>query len=359
MGVVGRGDRLPPLRSVAGIWNNGAVAVFHISGGDARLVSARLTDLVAELIGDGDRGSLFESHDLADGAADDKASMVATAVMGVQTESLFGDKRVVVLRNIDEATVDQLRPLVEYLTTPSEANHLVVTSLGKLAKSTTDALKKAGATVFATSPPSKKSDLHDWFAEQFTQAGLKIDAAAIAAVIAWLGQDQARLPSLIDVLVSTYGTSKKLSSADVEPFLGDKGSVLPWDLTDAIDRGDAANALGMLRRMVRSGEYHPLQVMALLHNHYSRLLRLDGPSVASAGEAMTLIGSKSEFQARKYLDTSRRLGSKNVAGAIQLLARADVDLRGGKDLEDELVMEILVARLSRLAGAPATTSKRR
>ena len=81
------------------------MTVFHISGGDARLVSARLPDLVAELIGDGDRGSLFESHDLADTGADDKASVVSTAVMGVQTESLFGDKRVVVLRNIDDATV--------------------------------------------------------------------------------------------------------------------------------------------------------------------------------------------------------------------------------------------------------------
>ena len=265
--MVGGGDRRVTLKGVAPIWNDGAVTVFHISGGDARLVSARLTDLVAELIGDGDRGSLFESHDLADTGADDKASVVSTAVMGVQTESLFGDKRVVVLRNIDEATVDQLRSLVDYLATPSDANHLIVTSLGKLAKSTTDALKKAGATVFSTSPPSKKADLHDWFADKFTEAGLKIDAAAIAAVISWLGQDQARLPSLIEVLVSTYGSTKKLTTSDVEPFLGDKGSVLPWDLTDAIDRGDAATALTMMRRMVRSGEYHPLQLMALLHNH--------------------------------------------------------------------------------------------
>lgn len=335
------------------------MAVFHITGGDARLVSAKLTDLIDELVADGDRGSMFESHDLVDSGGDDKANVVAAAVMGVQTESLFGDRRVVVLRNLDEATVDQLRGLVEYLGHPTEANHLVVTSLGKLAKSTTDALKGAGATVISTSPPSKKADLHEWFSEQFTEAGVKIDAPAIAAVISWLGQDQARLPSLIEVLASTYGTAKKLTTSDVEPFLGDKGSVLPWDLTDAIDRGDAATALSMMRRMVRSGEYHPLQLMALLHNHYARLLRLDGPVVGSANEAVALIGSKSEFQARKYLDTYRRLGSKNVSAAIQLLARADVDLRGGKDLEDELVMEILVARLSRLAGAPVTSSKRR
>ena len=262
--MVGGHDRSVTLRRVAPIWNDGAVAIFHISGSDARLVSARLTELVAELIGDGDRGSLFESHDLADSGSDDKASLVATAVMGVQTESLFGDKRVVVLRNIDEATVDQLRPLVEYLAAPSEANHLVLTSLGKLAKSTSDALKKSGATVFSTSPPSKKADLHDWFSDQFTQAGVKIDASAIAAVISWLGQDQARLPSLIEVLVSTYGSAKKLTTADVEPFLGDKGSVLPWDLTDAIDRGDAATALTMMRRMAVSYTHLTLPTILLV-----------------------------------------------------------------------------------------------
>jgi DNA polymerase III subunit delta len=34
-----------------------------------------------------------------------------------------------------------------------------------------------------------------------------------------------------------------------------------------------------------------------------------------------------------------------------LLAQADLDLRGAKEWPDELVMEVLVARLSRLAGA--------
>jgi hypothetical protein len=46
------------------------------------------------------------------------------------------------------------------------------------------------------------------------------------------------------------------------------------------------------------------------------------------------------------------LGSANISAALQLLARADIDLRGGKDLEEELTMEILVARLSRMGGAP-------
>lgn len=349
---------LEAARRLSGVCNSRGVGVFLISGSDARLVSARLTDLVDELVGDGDRSTMFESHDLLDAGADDKSALIAAAVVGAQTSSLFGDVRVVVLRAINEATVDQLAPLMAYLADPIETTNLVLTATGKLPKSITDTLKKAGCTFFDTNPPGRKNELADWFATQFMDAGVKVDPVALAQVVEWLGQDQARLPSLIEVLASTYGSSKKLTSADIEPFLGDKGSVLPWDLTDAIDRGDPAKALSMLRRMVRSGEYHPLQIMALLHNHYVRLMRLDGPDVRSPQEAMSLIGSKSDFQGRKYLDTYRRMGSRNVAASVQLLARADVDLRGGKDLEDELIMEILIARLCRLSGG-AVTSKRR
>ena len=335
------------------------MAIYLIIGADDRLISARLTELVDQLIGTADRATMYESHDAGVATAEERERAIRNAIMGAETPSLFGDVRVVVLRGIHEATVDQLAPLFGYLRDPPETTHLVITASGKLAKSTTDALKKSGATIIATSPPARRNELVVWFQEQFAQAGLRLDPDAMNSVIDWLGQDQARLPSLIEVLVSAFGTSKKLSADDVQPFLGEQGSVLPWDLTDAIDRADASTALAMLRRMVRSGEYHPLQVMSLLHNHYVRLLKLDGPDVRDALQAMTLIGSKSEFQGRKYLDLYRRIGSSGVSSAVQLLSRADIDLRGGKDLPEELTMEILVARLSKMGGPAPRTSRKR
>jgi len=328
------------------------VAIYLITGIDARLVSAKLTDLTTQLVGTGDRNTMFESHDLETLSADERESAIATAMVGAQTSSLFGGERVVVLRGIGEATVDQLKPLVAYLAQPLEDTQLVLTGSGKLAKSITDALKQAGATTINTSPPSRFNELSMWFQEQLIESGLKVDSGALKMLIDWLGQDQARLPSIIEVLVSTYGTNKKLTVEEIEPFLGQEGSVLPWDLTDAIDLSNAPKAIAMLRRMLRSGESHPLQLMAILHNHYVKLLKLDGPEVHTAVEAMAVIGAKSEFQGKKYLDTYRRLGGPNIKSALLLLARADIDLRGGKDLEEELIMEILIARLSRMGGAP-------
>jgi len=95
-------------------------------------------------------------------------------------------------------------------------------------------------------------------------------------------------------------------------------------------------------------------VMAILQGHYERMLRLDGADVSDRSSAAALL-KVSPFQAGKALDQVRRLGHDGVARAVELLAGADLDLRGQKSWPPELVMEVLVARLSRLAprAAPA------
>jgi DNA polymerase-3 subunit delta len=326
---------------------------YLITGDDQRLVAAKLSELIDQLVGDADRSSVYESFDLAEVQADDRAAMVGQAVGAAQTQSLFADFKVVVIRNIDVTPLDS-EPIVAYLRAPSEQCHLVVTATGRVPKALNDALKKSGTATFETTPPGKRRELVEWYKEKFIEAGLKIDAVALEEVVEWLGQDSARLPGLLEVLVSTYGPKHRLTFDDVEPFLGQAGSVQPWDLTDAIDAANTAHALFTLRRMVRSGEFHPFQIMSILHNHYAKALRLDGSGAADPVSAMGMIGSRSEFQGRKYLDLSRSLGSKKVFDAIQMLARADRAMRGGTGLDDEIVLEVLVARLSRLLPARAT-----
>ena len=102
--------------------------------------------------------------------------------------------------------------------------------------------------------------------------------------------------------------------------------------------------------MFDGGARHPLQVMASLHGHYERMLRLDGAPVSGEKEAAALLGMKgSTFPAKKALAQTRRLGSDGVARAISLLSSADLDLRGNSGLEGRAVVEVLVARLARLA----------
>lgn len=328
------------------------MTIHLITGNDPRLVSDKVTEITRELIksmnSKESRSTILETHDAGALSSELRENAIRQAIASAETMSLFGEERVVVIREISEATVGELSILVKYLEQPSDSTHLVLSASGKMPKSISDALKRSGATVIATEPPSRRQDLMTWFLEKFAESELTIDAVALDDIIDWLGEDQARLPGLIDTLISAYGTSKKLTKQDVTVFLGDAGSVKPWDLTDAIDAGNSPLALEMLSRMVRSGDFHPLQVMAILHTHYLKLMRLDGPEIHSAADVLILIGGKSEFQGKKYLAQYRRIGSAGISQAVQLLARADLDLRGGKDLGEDLTMEILVARLSRL-----------
>jgi hypothetical protein len=61
----------------------------------------------------------------------------------------------------------------------------------------------------------------------------------------------------------------------------------------------------------------------------------------------------SPYPAGKALRQARRLGHDRIARAVELLAGADLDLRGRIGWPPELVMEVLVARLAQLAKVPS------
>jgi DNA polymerase-3 subunit delta len=218
-----------------------------------------------------------------------------------------------------------------------------------------DACKRAKAETIGAAVVSNQNERIKWVETKLVEAGFTYSPDAGRLIASWFGGDHARIAGLLATLTSAYGEGAKLSRSDIEVFLGEAGSVAPWDLTDAIDAGDSNKALLMLHRMMSAGESHPLQILALLSNRYAQMMKIDGRGVRSAGDAVAILGGK-EFTARKVPEQYQRLGSAGISRAVSLLATADLDLRGGKDWEPELVMEVLVARLARLGGAPVKRS---
>jgi DNA polymerase-3 subunit delta len=321
------------------------MAVHYITGDDESLLLGAVSEIVHRLVGDGDRSLMVDEFD----GDEYEVRMVVDAA---QTPPFLTESRVVIARGVGRFGGDDVAPLVAYLGDPLPSTELVlVAGGGRVAKALVDAVKKTGANVTDTAPPTRARERGGWFEEQVIAAGLRFDHQALALLASWLGEDAGRVQGILETLTSTYGDSRILKVVDVEPFLGDAGGVPPWDLTDAVDRGDTTKSLLLLHRMMRAGERHPLQVMAILHTHYTKLLTLDGANATDESSAAAVLGIKPGFPARKALDQYRKLGNAGVVRAIGLLAQADLDLRGAKEWPDELVMEVLVARLSRLGGA--------
>jgi DNA polymerase-3 subunit delta len=327
-----------------------------IKGDDPVLVGDAVRDLVNRLVGDADRTLMVEELD-AGSFEDDRGEYgIGPVVDAAQTPPFLTDRRVVVARHASVfSTAESVGPLVAYLADPLPTTSLVLVwekgpksgaRTSAVPKKLADAITAAGGVVRDTKPGTGQKRTA-WLDGQLSASALSLDGSARSLLAAHLGEEVSRLPSLLATLVSTFGTGARLSAADIEPYLGDAGDVAPWDLTDAIDRGDPQTALTVLQRMLGAGR-HPLQVMGSLHAHYGRMLRLDGSGASSEAHAAEVLGitKGSTFPARKALDQTRKLGSERVQAFVGLLAQADLDLRGTKAWSPDLVVEVLVARLA-------------
>jgi DNA polymerase III subunit delta len=205
-------------------------------------------------------------------------------------------------------------------------------------------------------------EARDWVRSRIRAAPLRVDSQAEGLIEAHLGEDVSRLGALLEVLVAAHGEGAHVGPAQVEPYLGQAGGVAPWTFTDAIDAGRTADALTQLHRLLGGGERHPLVVLAILHRHVQSWLRIDSPSIETEGDAAAAMGigpGRSTYPAKKALGTVRRWGSASVAEAVGLVADAELNLKGASAWPPEAVLEVLVARLGRLARAgagPATGS---
>lgn len=326
--------------------------VVVVVGTDATMVYDAVHNAVADALGDLDPSVALQDFTAKDvtGGGESVAPRILEALY---TPPFLVERRVVVVRDAQLLTADEAAPLVTWMEDPSPETVLIVAVVG--AKS--HRLVKAGLEVIEVNVGSGTRARSDFVEEKFRQYGVVADPAVLQFVAARVGDDVARVDALARSLHTIYG-SAPLKVQNVEPYVGDAGGVPAWDLTDAIDRGDAAEAIVTARRMIDSKDRAGLQIVNLLQRHYLAMARLEGSGVRDRDEAGAVLSMKG-YPAEKILRTSQRLGAERIATAVRWVTNADVDLKGGvsyggrdldadADVTDLTVIEVLVARLARL-----------
>lgn len=336
---------------------------YLVKAGDPTLRSRAAQALVDELVGEEDRTLVVEEFVVPSkarsGGEDDAAPptdegarvpVVAAIINAAQSPPFMTSQRIVVVRDFEQLTADESAPLAALLADPLETTVFVfVAGGGRAPKSLLDALKDAEVV----GPDSEKTS--DVLVAELERVDLKLDADAARAVAQRLGDDAGRAAALVDVLVAAFGPGVKLNAADVEPYLGEAGSVPVFQLTNAIEEGQVAGALGILDRLLtvtsarQPKPMHPLQILGMLQSRYRKLLHVDDPAIQTVAEAHAALGGKgSTFPAKKALEASRALGTDGLRRAIDSLHQADIDLKGASAMPEDAVLEVLVARLAAL-----------
>jgi DNA polymerase-3 subunit delta len=346
------------------------MSVHLVTGADPLLRDDAAAALIADLLGDDDRSLTVEEFTIPgrgegeDGTAEGGEGVVGSVVNAASSPPFMTERRIVVARDIGALRASDLPPLLAYLEDPLDTSELVLVAGGGKTPDALDRQLKAGAAV--TGPTATRAP--DVLARELGGAGLSLTEAATQSVLAHVGEDAGLLPGLVVTLQAAHGDDARLDVADVEPYLGEAGSIPIWDLTNAIERGDVGRALATVRRLLtvtsplQPRPQHPLQITGLLHGHYRRLLLLDDPAVRTSEDAAAALGGRTTPRAAGFrLRQARALGSDGLRRAFDLLAQADLDVKGARAIPADVVVELLVARLAALnpGGRRSGTSSRR
>jgi DNA polymerase III subunit delta len=323
-----------------------AAAAYLVTGDDSAIMANEVHAIVNRLVGSRDPNLVVEEV----GGAGSDALDVGQVIDAYTTPPFLVDLRVVVVREIGRLESDDAKRLLDALEHPFPGTILVLSSGGgRLPNGFSKAIAAIGKVVDVTA--RRFNERTSYLSDHLSHAPVKLNADARAALSDHLGEDLGRLAGLLETLASAYGEGALVDATMLEPFLGSKGSVPIFDLTDAIDNGEMATALGIVDRMMGPGRTSGHALIASLGNHFSRIARLDGVDVRTGKDAAAILGVTEEYPAKKALNASRRLDTQSMATAVGLVAQADLDLKGMSGLDERVVLEILVARLARLCAA--------
>jgi len=181
-----------------------------------------------------------------------------------------------------EAATRDLEALEEYVKAPVETACVVfVGNLDKRKRLAKLLLSKA--VVVECSGPADAVEAARWVKDRVAQEGMAIDARAARLVADRVGPDIARLRTDVERLVLYAAGNSVITAEDVLEVVGPPTSQDNWGVTNAIERGAAADALRELGLAMESGAV-PYMILGQLA--WFVRTKVPAPRVTAAVEAV-------------------------------------------------------------------------
>ena len=242
--------------------------------------------------------------------------------------SLFGDARIVVIKEIQDLVADCSDEIIEYLSNPDESLNLVLWHKGGVkGKALVDKVKKAGAEVISAEAIKKDSDKAEFVRGEFKNLGRKISTEAVQALIDSLGSDLRELGGACSQLASDVQDGKLIDEDDVAAYQRGRIETTGYDVADAVLDGKTALALISLRNAISTGT-DPVLIVSAIAASIRTMAKVSG---ASRGLKSYDLASQLGLPPWQIDKARRQLSgwSENaLARSVITLAQADADIKG-------------------------------
>ncbi|MFI6069430.1 DNA polymerase III subunit delta [Micromonospora sp. NPDC051227] len=242
--------------------------------------------------------------------------------------SLFGGRRLLILRSGQDARKDLVAALLAYAKNPDPEVQLLVLHLGGAkGKAFADGLRAAGATVVPAAKLKGHRDRVAFVRDEIRRAGGKCSDDAAEALIAAVGNDMRELAAACSQLVAD--TDGRISAETVSRYYRGRVEVTGFTVADATMVGDVPGALEALRWALHVG-VDPVPIADALADGVRTVAR-----VASAGRGSPYQLASSLGMPAWKIERAQRQGRgwtpEGLVRAMQVAAECNAAVKGGSD----------------------------
>lgn len=247
---------------------------------------------------------------------------------------------------------DDFDIFASYAERPLASTILVICHKGATLKSKpfTDALKtnKSGV-IFDSNKVKEGRDLEGLIVNYANSLECNIDHKATSMLADHIGTDIARLFSELDKL-AMLTDDNNITPELIERNIGISKDFNNFELEDALSRRDAEKAFRIVDYFERNPKNNPLVVsVAILFSFFSNVLLAATARDKSPEGIMAVVGTRSQWRARKFIDAAQVYNTRSLINIIAFLRECDTRSKGIGSRQDsyallkELVYKILHA----------------
>jgi len=325
--------------------------IYLVAGQEGALVDRALAMITQRVLAD------VQSADFALTRLEGKSTSADEIEAAARTASLFGGRRLVILKEAHNLKAGELKKLTSYLGEPVSSTTLVLQVRGvgadtrdpKLSKSANvvKKLKKAvekGKGIYVNCPKPKERDLPRLAEQILKEYDLTASRNGLYALVEAVGEDLGALIQAIEKLSLFLGDQRKIDETHVATVVADTKSQSIFALTDAVGEGSLDRAIRVLNCMLRDGE-SPLAVIAHLTRHFRNLARVS--ALRNRGDNVEAIRKKlglHPFVVKKCMLQVRRFSQAKLAIRLKMLAEADRKIKSAR-LPNKMQLQNLVVTL--------------
>ncbi|MDI5978016.1 DNA polymerase III subunit delta [Amycolatopsis magusensis] len=276
------------------------------------------------------------------------SELTAPVLAELVSPSLFSEGRVIAIDGAQDASQEIGDAILSYVKDPADGVVLVIVHTGggrtKAGKALPAALRKAGAQVVECPKITKPAEREAFVRNEVRQAGGKIDAAGVMALLDSVGSDLRELSSAATQLVADSGG--KVDEQAVRRYHRGRADVTGFAVAEKAVSGDRAAALESVRWAMQIGVPHVLVADALA-DAVRTIARVAG---AGRGNPNSMAGELGmpPWKIRKAQGQVRGWGADGLADAMRIVAKLNAEVKGAAADPDyaleRAVLEIAAAK---------------